>query len=120
MRISVLLLLVVFVISVFPVITSAETFNVNGYAIDVYWKQSKRKMKVWGRVKGGKSCKQLNLSIWLLNSRTDGRAHVSATMKKYNSKSSNNNYKAIDSSVSSKSTHKNRWHIDEIYTNCLQ
>ena len=96
----------------------AKEFKKNGYNIDIFWKQSGDRFKMWGDVEKGKSCKQLNLSIFFSNSKDSGSAHLEAAINNYSS-TSRGTYRAKDKVYVSKKYRK-YWHVDSIYTDCLQ
>ena len=95
----------------------AEQFAVDGYNITIKWKQSGKKMSIWGNVERGRNCKQLNLSVFLQNSKDPGLAHFEAAIKNYRS-SGRNSYEAYDTVYQNIHDRKN-WHVDQIYANCL-
>lgn len=95
----------------------ATELRKNGYDIDVFWKQSGKKLKVWGDVGRGRSCRQLNLSIIFSNSNDSGSAHLEAAIQNYSPKS-RNTYKAYETVYLKK--YRKHWHVESVDTECLQ
>ena len=96
----------------------AERFTKDGYEIEILWKQQKDRLNVWGNVRGGKACQQLNLSLYFANSKDSGSGHAEAAIKNYRP-SGRNNYKAMDEKVYVDKRARKHWHVDSIYINCL-
>jgi hypothetical protein len=103
---------------VIPDNCKAEQFVIDGYSVAINWKQSGKKMEVWGGVQKGRSCRQLNLSIFLQNSQDPGLAHMEAAIKNYNA-NGRNSYEAYDTVYQNVHDRK-YWHVDQVYVNCLQ
>jgi hypothetical protein len=98
---------------------AAPTFNVNGYEITVVHQQEgEKELWAWGNVHGGKTCKQLNLSIFFRNSQESNIARVDAAIKDY-LPAYYTKYKAADKIYASKSA-KQYWFVDSISTKCLK
>ena len=54
----------------FPAAISAKEFNKDGFTFDLSWRQKPRySLKVWGTLKGEKSCNQLKTTILFDNTR---------------------------------------------------
>ena len=96
----------------------AERFTKDGYEIEILWKQKKDRLKVWGQVRGGEACQQLNLSLFFANNQDTGSGHVEAAIKNYRP-SGRNNYRAMDEKVYVNKRARKNWHVDAIYVNCL-
>jgi len=101
-----------------PADGEADQFNIDGYNVTIGWKQQMDKVTTWGGVTGGQKCKQLNLTIFLQNSKESRLAHLEAAIRNYNP-SRTNRFKAADT-VYQNIHNRKYWHVDEIYTNCLQ
>ncbi len=96
----------------------AVDFKKDGYVVRIYWKQKNNDFQVWGDVQSGMKCKQLNLSLFFANSKDSGSAHVEAAIRNYTS-GPPMRYKASDK-VYINNRYRKNWHVDSIYTECLQ
>jgi len=103
----------------FTIATSSHAveFNNDGRNIDIFWKQKDDELRAWGVVEDGRDCKQLNLSIFMRNSKDAHIAHVETTIRPYRSHT-RNTFKGTDTVYVDDDYRKN-WHIDEIYTKCF-
>lgn len=104
---------------VFAIATTSQAIELHkdGRSIETHWKQKRKELRVWGAVQKGRDCKQLNLSIFLRNSSDARISHIETTISPYRSHT-RNTFKGTDTVYAKKRDRKN-WHIDEIYTNCL-
>lgn len=104
--------------------------NINGYAISLRWQQVQSgaigskapprpvMMELYGEVSNGKSCKQLNIEVYMMNTRDgSGISRLSTTVKDYNA-SYPSRLQAKDRVYGDENS-KNYWKIDNIYTTCL-
>ena len=111
--------LALFALVVFTSVASfaGQKVTIDGYSLDLYWKQSRDVVELSGTVEKGQKCSQLNISVFLRNSGDGSLAHFEVFVKDYlKTGASRRNFKGADKVYTNQ---KKSWHIDSIYTNCL-
>ncbi len=107
------------IISVSSTPCIAKEFIKDGYEVEIYWKlKGSNQMSIWGSIEGGEECKQLNLSIFLKNSKNQSRAHIEVPIYKY--KPNHRRNFSGKRKVCSKRKWKNNWFFDEVYFDCKE
>ena len=122
MKIIVVLLLALFVSTFFFTRSSfAEEIKKNGYTIKLFSRQkSKRVLTVKGKIKGGKSCRELELSIWMKNRKLleADLGHVQVYIHNYRP-GRTQYFKEIDDSIYNVSSAFGKyWFVKNLYITC--
>ena len=97
-----------------------NTFNVDGKEVSVKIDQRGNELTAAGRVSGGEPCKQLNVEVYLDNSKESTKARVEAAIKNYKGASYTGGQTFKASTTARVESSEKYWHVSDIYLNCLQ
>lgn len=121
MKRIILVLLLSFTI-LLPTTLLAKTHKVGPYEVSIGWKQSGKKIKIWGKVNKGKNCNNLKVKIDLRNARNHDHAHIEDRIDSYRT-SNVNAFSGKDRSVTPSNSKydinsKKYWKLDRLSITC--
>lgn len=97
---------------------SAIVLNDDGYDIEVFFKEKNDGLHIWGKVDGGRSCKQLNLTVSMKNSRYSRPFKVATAISDYSGGwPGPGKYQVVLDSPGEAT--KGKWDVDDVLTKCL-
>jgi hypothetical protein len=95
---------------------NANKYEYKGYEVNVYWKVRGKQLRVWGDIKKGSQCKQLNVYVHFRNNRYHSRAAIDTFVRKEHSPNRrsvfNGQSKIRDNS------YKDGWFVDRLSVTC--
>ncbi|CAG36297.1 hypothetical protein [Desulfotalea psychrophila] len=94
-----------------------DTFNIDGRKVKVSYRQTGSTIKTKGFIKGGAPCKQLNVDIFLDNSKKEDTAHTETTIRHYKTKGRSF---SAESETYLHKKYRSGWYVSNIYLQCME